>query len=310
MRDIDLIRRVFLALFVLLQESLWKCTERGLPILPLHCLLVTLHYFTTGMFQLVHTDLFGISQPRVSRIISKVSQVIALKWPLLIWLPTNEEGGIGQNFFQIAGFPGVTECLDCTHICIQSPGGENVEFFQNRKGYFSINVQAVCDANLSLVAQWPGSVHDSCILYNSSLCTKYENGKIGSILLGNNDYPNKCYLLVQIVNPQTAQERCYNRAHISTCNTVEQSFGVWKCQFSCLHTGLKSSMDINLGIIVATAVLHNFAILHRQELNYDDDNILEHPNVPAAEEIQDMVDERIGNADMSYKKANKTKKQM
>ena len=38
--------------------------------------------------------------------------------------------------------------IDCTHIKIPCPGGENAELFRNRKGYFSINVQAVCGPNL------------------------------------------------------------------------------------------------------------------------------------------------------------------
>ena len=45
-------------------------------------------------------------------------------------------------------------------------GGENAELFQNRKGFFSINVLAVCGPNLeilNIVARWPGSVHDARI---------------------------------------------------------------------------------------------------------------------------------------------------
>ena len=180
-------------------------------------------------------------------------------------MPTNEEARIRHDFHQIAGFPGVTGCIDCTHVCIQSPGGDNAELFRNRKGYFSINVQAVCDTNLrfiSLVAQWPGSVHDSRIFYNSSLCAIFENEEIGGILLGDNGYPNKWYLLTPILNLQTAQERRYNIAHMTTRNTIERSFGVWKRRFPCLR-GLRSTMATNLTIIVATAVLHNFAITHR-----------------------------------------------
>ena len=130
-------------------------------------------------------------------------------------MPTREEKAIVRHeFHQIAGFPGVTGCIDCTHICIESPGADNAELFCNQKGYFSINVQAVCDANLcflSLVVQWPGSVHDSRIFYNSSLCAKYENEEIGGILLADNGYPNKRYMLTPILNPQTVQECHYNR---------------------------------------------------------------------------------------------------
>lgn len=46
------------------------------------------------------------------------------------------------------------------------------EEFRNRKSYFSLNVQAVCDADLKLmnvVARWPGSAHDATIFNNSVL---------------------------------------------------------------------------------------------------------------------------------------------
>lgn len=58
------------------------------------------------------------------------------------------------------------------------------EEYRNRKGYFSINVQAVCDAELKLlnvVARWPGSAHDATIFNNSVL-----RGKIELISLSNN----------------------------------------------------------------------------------------------------------------------------
>lgn len=46
------------------------------------------------------------------------------------------------------------------------------EEFRNRKGYFSINVQAVCNAKLqfmNVVARWPGSAHDATIFNSSDL---------------------------------------------------------------------------------------------------------------------------------------------
>lgn len=78
--------------------------------------------------------------------------------------------------------------IDCTHVKIQSPGGENVEVFRIRKEYFSINVQAMCSADLKIldvVARWPGSTHDSTIFNNSRCRARMENGEFqNSILLG------------------------------------------------------------------------------------------------------------------------------
>ena len=60
----------------------------------------------------------------------------------------NTLASLKTKFYEIARFPGVIGAIDCTHIAIQSPGGDNAEQFRNRKGYFSINVQAVCGPDL------------------------------------------------------------------------------------------------------------------------------------------------------------------
>ncbi|KAH7940443.1 hypothetical protein HPB49_000233 [Dermacentor silvarum] len=46
-----------------------------------------------------------------------------------------------HQFYIKAKFPRVTGCIDCTHVRIKSPGGDDAEVFRNRKGYFSFNVQ-------------------------------------------------------------------------------------------------------------------------------------------------------------------------
>lgn len=41
----------------------------------------------------------------------------------------------------IARFPKGIGAIECTHVPLLSPGGNNAEIFRNRKGFFSINVQ-------------------------------------------------------------------------------------------------------------------------------------------------------------------------
>ena len=65
-------------------------------------------------------------------------------------------------------------------------GGENAEVFKNRKGYFSLNVQAVCDHTMrirDIVARWPGSAHDSTIFSHSNLHNKFEEQQFSTGLL-------------------------------------------------------------------------------------------------------------------------------
>ena len=79
----------------------------------------------------------------------------------------------------MSGFPGVLGAIDCSHIRIQAPKSQNKQAYICRKGYTSMNVQAVADANymfLNIVAKWPGSVHDSRVFRNSGLCGEFEAG--------------------------------------------------------------------------------------------------------------------------------------
>ncbi|KAL1416089.1 hypothetical protein MTO96_028259 [Rhipicephalus appendiculatus] len=76
----------------------------------------------------------------------------------------------GAEFYKIGKFPGVSGCIDCTHVPIRSPGGDDAEVYRNRKGYFSINVQGITGPDLQfydVVASWPGSAHDSRIFDSS-----------------------------------------------------------------------------------------------------------------------------------------------
>lgn len=61
------------------------------------------------------------------------------------------------QFYGLARFPKVIGAKDCTHIKLQCPSRENGELYRNRKGYFSLNVQALVNANLEfmdVVVRW------------------------------------------------------------------------------------------------------------------------------------------------------------
>jgi len=103
----------------------------------------------------------------------------------------------------------VVGSIDCTHIPIISPGGDNAELYRNRKGYFSINCQAVCDAELNftnIVARWYGSSHDSRIFENSSLYENLISGISPGILLGDGGYTLLPFLMTPIIKPQNISE--------------------------------------------------------------------------------------------------------
>ena len=152
--------------------------------------------------------------------------------------------------------------------------------FVNRKQFYSINVQAVCDSDAfitNIVACWPGSTHDSRIFENRNTADKLRDGVLDGILLGDSGYACRAYLLTPILKPKNAGEVRYNTAHRRTRCIIERCFGLLKRRFPCLHLGLRTAVANTLVIIVATVVLHNFALIHREQ-DFDED--IEDENVP------------------------------
>ncbi|XP_018399983.1 PREDICTED: putative nuclease HARBI1 [Cyphomyrmex costatus] len=130
-------RAVIEILLPLVNAQLRRLDNRGLPISPLMQLLVTLRFYATSSFQIVNGDLRGFSQATVSRIIVRVSRIIASHLSEYINFFTEEKRRSNKNkFYEIANFPSIIGCIDCTHIRIANPGRNYGEVFRNRKDSF------------------------------------------------------------------------------------------------------------------------------------------------------------------------------
>ena len=128
----------------------------------------------------------------------------------------------------------------------------------------------VCDASrkiTSCTAMWPGSTHDSRIFRSSALCRLFEANVHTGFLLGDSGYPCRTFLMTPFLNPSTAAEENYNRSLCSTRVIVEQTFGILKRRFQCLHTELRTDPERAVIYVTACAVLHNLGIERGDILN-------------------------------------------
>ncbi|XP_041356770.1 putative nuclease HARBI1 [Gigantopelta aegis] len=159
------------------------------------------------------------NETTVCTVLKRVTNAIARLRPHYISFSNNEEmNDLKERFFNIAGFPNCVGAIDCSHIRIIGQG-ENGQRFINRKGWSSINVQAVSDSNrrfVNIVAHWHGSVHDRRIFDNSLMKQIFEDGGIDGFLIGDSGYPCLPYLMTPLLNPGNAAENRYNRALCST----------------------------------------------------------------------------------------------
>ena len=78
------------------------------------------------------------------------------------------------------GFPNCGVAIDGTHIPIIAPQHHHTDY-SNRKGYYSIVAQVVCDHEykvMSVTAGWPGRVHEARVFVNSSICRQGNAGTL------------------------------------------------------------------------------------------------------------------------------------
>ncbi|KAJ8930924.1 hypothetical protein NQ314_016222 [Rhamnusium bicolor] len=208
-------------LLPLVFNRLAKNNNRGLPIAPVIQLLIALIFYETGNFQLVNGDLRGISPSTVSLVIKRISVALAenlrnfVKFPVML----HEQEENIMKFYNVANFPNVAACVDCTHITIGNSGGEIGEIFRNRKRQFSLNVQVASGPNIEILdidVRYPGSTHDIVIFDRSALRVRFETRQI-------------------------------------------EGTGAWNRRFPCLRRVLLTKLETSVAVICATAVLYNIA---------------------------------------------------
>ncbi|KAB0793758.1 hypothetical protein PPYR_13378, partial [Photinus pyralis] len=117
--------------------------NRGSPISATVQFLATVRYLAKGAYGVDIADQHGLSQPSLSNIIKRVSQALAAHRHRFINFPTAEESHqVKADFYRFANCPSVIGAIDGTHVKIKCPGGDYPLLYLNRKGYYSLNVQA------------------------------------------------------------------------------------------------------------------------------------------------------------------------
>ncbi|XP_067659418.1 putative nuclease HARBI1 [Haliotis asinina] len=262
--------------------NLPRHTARNCSLPPLLQLLICLRFLATGAMHLLVGDSLNISRSTAGRCIRAVSLKIAQLSRNFIKFPVGRDAVRAKEAFRnIAGFPNVVGCIDGTFVRIQRPTA-NEGNFVNRRGYHSLNVQMCCDANFKITscnASWPGSVHDSRIFRTSTLCRMFENGQYTGFLLGDSGYPCRWFLLTPLLNPTTRAEERYNGSLCRTRVLIEQTFGILKRRFQCLHDELRATPRNAVQYVIACVVLHNLGIERGDIINNEDNPVPPTPNV-------------------------------
>lgn len=132
----------------------------------------------------------NISQPSVCRAIERVARAINRRLRHVISIPGPVESREISRAYRIKSngkWQNVVVTIDGTLVEIKGPSGEPVANYMCRKMFPAINVQAVVDHRRRfhhVDARFPGSMHDSMVLRNTSVWRDFENGRRDGIILG------------------------------------------------------------------------------------------------------------------------------
>ena len=111
--------------------------------------MVTLRFLAKGDFLSEVGDVHGLSKSSVSRCITGVCNALCQRLDN-INISSNQASlrGMKEMFYHMANFPNVVGAIDGTLIPIQGMSGADEHLYVCRKGFHSLNIQAVVDANM------------------------------------------------------------------------------------------------------------------------------------------------------------------
>lgn len=276
----------------------------------LHEVLIYLWYIghQTASYRDV-ADRFNITISSVNRVVCRLTAFLSNLSPEIIKWPTDAEKHISEEHFRTNGFPNIIGAIDGCHIKIDKPGNDPDSYI-NRKGYYSIHMQAVCNHRrkiLDVFIGYPGSVHDSRVFRNSVLGNHLE-AKCGRyFLLGDSGYPLQRNLLTPYKDRGnlTRKQQNYNVKLAKNRYVIEHCFGILKQKFRQMYHVKLRNIKLIAHFIRAACVLHNLAvdddfIMNNEEQlpNDQDIHVEEHQNEvndEAEDEEAKAVRNRVAN---------------
>lgn len=263
------------AFFVLAEQLEYHHANIRLRSCGLMRLSVTLRWLAGASY----LDLAQSHQQSISSVYFHIDRTVAAMDSVLqIRFPYDDERWLSESSYKFSrhGRSPLTGCcaaIDGIAIKIAEPSANDVpnpSTYYNRKGFFALNIQAVCDASyrfLYVSALTPGSTHDSTAFAMSAL-SQVLNGDQNGLLNGFWVAADEAYVSShQVVCPWpgrrlSAEEDCFNYWQSSARIHIEQAFGMLVGRWGILWKPLRLSVGKAAQIVAVCCKLHNFIIDH------------------------------------------------
>ena len=231
---------------------------------------------------------FGVHHSTVSKVVVQVCSAISRHiQPDYIHLPRTQEemktkvAEFESKFGMVQAFG----CVDGTHIPIRRPYVDSQDYF-NYKQYFSVNVQAVCNAQgkfMDVDCRWPGCAHDAKVFANSQINNALKSGnlpgtfnnllpgydKIPNYIIGDPAYPLTPFCMKEYQSCKTNSEVLFSNMLREARNPVECAFGRLKARWSILTRKMDLKLENIPIVVMACFVLHNFCEWHNDTIDQE-----------------------------------------
>ena len=281
-----------------------KDTTMRKAISPRRRLALTFYYLASTAEYRTISNLFGVSVSFVCNCIKEVCEAIRRHSSNVIKFPTGVEIlQVIQEYENKWGFPMCAGCIDGTHIPILAPN-ENHKDYVNRKGFHSIQMQAVVDSRYlfrDVVVGWPGSVHDARVLSNSAIFKKgvdntlfdgvesriIQGNDVPPLILGDPAYPFLPWLMKRYPenNDTPRVQRVFNYRLSRARMTVENTFGRFKGRFKRFSKRVDMEVSSLVNVVLSSCILHNICEAQNNEFLPDWVNQQCHEQLPEGREV-------------------------
>lgn len=157
--------------------------------------LVFLFWLASANSYRVVARAFDMPRSTVHRLVHRVSgEVAALLYQVVRHPSAGKLPRLGARFARLAGsaaFNRVVGAIDGCHVRVKPPAEDAACYF-NRKLFYSVQLQAICDDTgrfLDVFVGYCGSVHDARVLQNSPIFYERSYPPPGYCILGDGGYP-------------------------------------------------------------------------------------------------------------------------
>lgn len=166
---------------------------------------------------------------RVISALNKLAPTI-IKWP-----SRDLSDRISGEFFNMSGIRGIIGAIDGTYIAIKAPP-DNPEAYINRKCFYGITLQAICDSKRKFTdcfTGFPSSVSDCRIFKNSDFYRNVLQDRnryfdYQQFIIGDKAYPVLAWCIPPYIDRGNLLnvQRNFNRAHAKARQVIERAFAL------------------------------------------------------------------------------------